>query len=261
MKINHKFLTVKPSLNLLNWDGHFFTENAILKNNGIYQPEIMFLGTFNPELQNNPADFFYGRNFFWAAFKNLFIEGQINLKKERVSSGPYNPPLYEIFQMCINLKLTFTDLIESIFDEQDDNQIIIKATKEYITFGNNEFNPISDGHLQKINTIRKVNWNTKNIISFLNHNKQLKTIFVTRQINSCWQKQIDLIREAKSDIQIVPIYTPSAQGGALHKQTGIYGNGKMTPLLRHWTQNDFGNYGNLNFNNWLINNGVNINNF
>ena len=54
MRINHKFLTVNPQQNILNWDNRFYTENVILKNVDIYKPEIMFLGTFNPQLQNNP---------------------------------------------------------------------------------------------------------------------------------------------------------------------------------------------------------------
>jgi len=261
MRINHKFSSVNPQQNQLNWDNRFYTENLILKNIDIYNPEVLFLGTFNPELQNNPADFFYGRNFFWTAFKNLFIEGQIILNEERLAFNPYNPTLEDIFQLCIKLKLTFTDLVNSIFNEQDNNQIIVRQNKEYILYANIEYNPISDGDLQKLNRIQKVNWNTGNIITYLNNNRQIRKIYLTRRNDLCWQTQINIIINALPEIEIIPIYTPSAQGGALHQQTGIYGNGKMTPLLRHWTQNNNGNYGNLNHNNWLINNGVNIYNF
>jgi len=261
MRINHKFLTINQQRNQLNWDNRFYTENVILKNIDIYKPEIMFLGTFNPELQSNPADFFYGRNFFWTAFKNLFIEGQIILNEERLAFNPFNPTLEEIFQLCIRLKLTFSDLVHSIFDEQDRNQIFVRQNKDYILFNNNEYNPISDGDLQKLNRINKANWNTRNIINYLTNNRQIKKIYLTRRSDFCWQAQLNLIIQALPDIEIIPIYTPSAQGGALHQQTGIYGNGKITPLLRHWTNNNIGNYGNLNHNNWLTNNGVNLNNF
>ena len=261
MRINHKFLTVNPQQNQFNWDNRFYTENVILKNIDIYKPEIMFLGTFNPELQNNPADFFYGRNFFWTAFKNLFIEGQIIFDTERLALNPYNPTLEEIFQLCIRLKLTFTDLVNSIFNEQDNNRIIVRQNKDYLTFENIEYNPISDGDLQRLNRIQKVNWNTENIISYLNNNRQIRKIYLTRRNDLCWQTQVNQIINALREIEIIPVYTPSAQGGALHQQTGIYGNGKMTPLLRHWTQNNNGNYGNLNHNNWLTNYGVDINNF
>ena len=76
MRINHKFLTVNPQQNLLNWDNRFYTENVILKNVDIYEPKIMFLGTFNPQLQNNPADFFYGRNFFGQRLKTSSIQNK-----------------------------------------------------------------------------------------------------------------------------------------------------------------------------------------
>lgn len=261
MRIHHKFLTTNPQFNQLNWDDRFYTENAILKNTSIYKPEVLFLGTFNPGLQNNPADFFYGRNFFWTAFKNLFLVGHIELTDERLAFNPYNPTLQEIFRLCIRLKITFTDLIESLFDTHDNNQIIIRANKEYISFNNSEYNPIKDEHLQKLNAIHKVNWNTPNIIEYLRQNSQLRKIYFTRQANVCWLNQINSIQQAFPEIQIIPIYTPSAQGGAVHQQTGIYGNGKMVPLLRHWVYNNNGNYGNLNHNDWLTNNGVAINNF
>lgn len=183
------------------------------------------------------------------------------MNKERLAFNPYQPTLEEIFQLCIRLKLTFSDLVDSIFDEQDNNQIILRQNKEYISFENIEYNPIKDKDLQKLNRINKVNWNSRNIISYLYENRQIKKIFLTRRNDLCWQTQVSQIIEALPEIEIVPIYTPSAQGGALHNQTGICGNGKMIPLLRHWTQNNIGNFGNLNHNNWLTNNGVNIYNF
>jgi hypothetical protein len=85
MKVNHKFLTIPSGINTLNWNQNFFTQNAILKNKNIYKPEILFLGTFNPDLKTNPADFFYGRNFFWTALKNLFTCNNVVLLKERLA--------------------------------------------------------------------------------------------------------------------------------------------------------------------------------
>jgi hypothetical protein len=261
MRINHKFLTINPQQNPINWDNRFYTENVILKNDNIYKPEILFLGTFNPELINNPADFFYGRNYFWTALKNLFIDGEIITNQERLSNYPYNPSLEEIFELCIRLKLTFSDLVYSIFDEHDNNQILVKQNKEYVIFNDIEYNPISDNDLQRLNQINKINWNTENIINYLNNNSQIKKIIFTRRNDLCWQNQVNMIIQTFPEIDIIPIYTPSAQGGALHQHTGIYGSGKMIPLLRHWTQNNIGNYGNLNHNNWLTNNGVDLNNF
>lgn len=257
MQINHKFLTV----NQLKWNNQFYTENGILKNNGLYRPEILFLGTYNPEIRTNLADFFYGRNYFWPALKNIFSENPIYLVGERLAYDPHNPSLNEIFQICRQLKLTFTDLVGSIFENQDNNHLIVIANKEYVEYNDIIYNPISDGDLSILNGIQKVNWNTQNIITYLRENTQIGKIYFTRRNNACWQTQISLIMEAIPEIQVIPIYTPSAQGGALHQQTGIYGQGKMVPLLRHWTHINNVNFGNLNHNDWLTNNGVNVDNF
>ncbi|OFY40989.1 MAG: hypothetical protein A2X18_02795 [Bacteroidetes bacterium GWF2_40_14] len=261
MKITHKFLNINKTNNPFNWDQDFYSENAILKSTKIETPEIMILGTFNPNLSTNPADIFYGRNFFWTAFKNLFCYNKIVIYGERLEYCPYDPSLKEIFTIIRKLNLTFSDLIASIFDNYDKNAITVRGGKEYVQFNNTEYNPIKDGDLAKLNRLKKINWNTQNIISYLNENKKLRKIYLTRQANQCWAEQTSLIKQAIPEIQIIPIYTPSAQGGAVHQQTGIYNNGKMTPLLSHWVHNNEGNFGNLNHNNWLTNNDVNIYNF
>lgn len=259
--IKHKFYNISPKQNPFNWDDHFYTENTILKNIDLYKPEIMFLGTFNPDLKNNHADFFYGRNYFWPAFKNLFNEGKVVLNEPRLTTKPFVPKLQEIFKLCIRLKLTFADLVESVSDKHENYKSVVIQNKEYILFGDMKYNLISDMCLQKLNGLNKVNWNTENIITYLKNNTQIKKIYLTRGLSLCWKTQVKQITQALPEIEIIPIYTPSAQGGALHRQTGIYNNGKMVPLLRHWTKNNTGNYDSLNHNNWLMNNGVDINNF
>ncbi|MBI2722800.1 MAG: hypothetical protein HYX39_11560 [Bacteroidetes bacterium] len=41
--------------------------------------EILILGTFNPETENNPADFFYGRskNYLWRLLPNAYQESDL----------------------------------------------------------------------------------------------------------------------------------------------------------------------------------------
>ena len=261
MTINHKFTNVNPENNQLNWDKEFYTENSILKNRDIYNPEILILGTFNPDLNTNKADFFYGRNYFWTGFKNLFCFNNVQLHCERLATCPYNPSLNEIFSYCKNLKLTFADLIKGVFNSDDNNTILQRAGKEYLYFNDTEYNLILDSDLESLDRLNKVNWNTENIIKYLLETPTIKTIYFTRNNNNRWKYQIEKIKRSLPNIKLICIYTPSAQGGALHQQTGIINQGKMIPLLRHWVHNNQGNYGNLNHNNWLTNNGVNINNF
>ena len=71
MPIEHKFL------NYNKWNNGFQTHNAILDTMP-YVPEVLILGTFNPNsLRNDFVDFFYGRNWLWTGFKNLFIHNEI----------------------------------------------------------------------------------------------------------------------------------------------------------------------------------------
>ena len=94
----------------------FKTDNAILKVIP-YKPKILILGTFNPDTpKTNHADFFYGRNYFWTGFKNLFIHKEVKLTSTRMPKNGkpkklLNPDLSEILKLCEELELTFADLI------------------------------------------------------------------------------------------------------------------------------------------------------
>ena len=175
----------------MNWDDSFNTENGILKNKNLHKPEVLFLGTFNPALRTNPADFFYGRNFFWPGFKNLFNYNQIIIHTERLDNNPYNPTLIEIFDLCNKLSLTFCDLISSIFNHTDNNTLILRREKEYIQFNNIEYNPIKDGDLEQLDRIGKVKWNTQEIIKYLKQTPSIKKIYFTRSISGHWATQIN----------------------------------------------------------------------
>ena len=74
MTIQHKFFQTI-------FDNEFETNNAILEITP-YKPEVMVVGTFNPNTPNdNFADSFYGRNYFWTAFKNFYHrKSQQNLR-------------------------------------------------------------------------------------------------------------------------------------------------------------------------------------
>ena len=97
MPIQHKFFQK-------NFGNGFETNNAILDITP-YNPEVMIIGTFNPEAPNaNFADFFYGRNFFWTAFKNLFIHNNVVIPFRRmppngIPPAILNPTLQEIFEL------------------------------------------------------------------------------------------------------------------------------------------------------------------
>lgn len=248
--IKHKFYQT-------NFGNGIETHNAILDITP-YEPEVLIIGTFNPDTPNaNFADFFYGRNWFWPAFKNLFIHNNIEILAERMPNrgnpnNILNPTLYEILGMCIQLKLTFADLISEVLHDNNPHYDILQ--NDNIIFNGVEYNLIKDNSLNELNNLKQVNWNTQNIIKYICDNPQIKTIYFTRQPTGIWKNQWDTIikhncLEAKLKTNI---YTPSGQK--------LKGKPRMQVLLRHWINNSNPRFGNLD-NNWLSTNGVDINNF
>ncbi|GAA4059554.1 hypothetical protein [Flavobacterium chungnamense] len=256
MSIQHKFYQT-------NFGNGFETHNAILDITP-YTPEVMIVGTFNPNTPNaNFADFFYGRNYFWTGFKNLFLHNGVLLENSRMppNGNPpaiLNPTLPEIFNLCTKLKLTFSDLVLEVLHKNNPNYHLLN--NDNVIFNGLEYNLIQDGQnndvggLQQLNLVGQVNWNTKNIIKYLCENPQIKTIYFTRQPTGIWAAQWNLIinHECIAGRLTTNIFTPSGQG--------LRGTPRMNALLKHWVHNRNPNFGWLD-NNWLTANGVNLINF
>lgn len=256
MPIQHKFYQA-------NFGNGFETHNAILDITP-YKPEVMIVGTFNPDTPNaNFADFFYGRNFFWTAFKNLFIHNAVVIPNRRMppNGNPpaiLNPTLLEIFDLCKKLKLTFSDLVLEVL--HNNNPVYQLLPNDNVIFNGLEYNLIQDGQngiiggLQQLNALGQVNWNTQNIITYLCNNPQIKTIYFTRRPTGIWAAQWNLIinHSCITGRLTTNIFTPSGAGAPVNRS--------MARLLNHWVHNNNPNFGRLD-NNWLTNNGVNINNF
>jgi hypothetical protein len=252
MPITHKFIET-------NFLGGFQTHDAILDVTP-YKPEVMVIGTFNPGTPNARADFFYGRNYFWPAFKNLFIEGRVGLTNTRMPlrgvPPPHNllnPTLAEIFCLCIKLKLTFADLIDKVL--QNNNPQYELLPNDHVIFNGQEYNLITDDNngLLPLDGFGQVNWNTQNIIKYLCDNPQIKTIYFTRKPTGIWQNQWNQIvnHPCIKGRQLTNIYTPS--GRRLRKPV-------MNSLLHHWVHNNTPGFGKLDTN-WLIDNRVEIEGF
>jgi hypothetical protein len=256
MPIQHKFIQT-------NFGTGFETHNAILDITP-YKPEIMIIGTFNPDTPNsNYADFFYGRNYFWTGFKNLFIHNSIELQGTRMPKHgkpkkPLNPDLDKIKEICQTLKLTFADFIaEVLHNETTDYQIL---DNDNVCFKNRTFNLIQDDKkgqidgLVQLHKLNQVKWSTKYIIKYLCENPTIKTVYLTRQAKGIWLEQWNEIikDECLQGIAFTNIFTPSGQGKPVLNS--------MPRLLKHWVHNTNPNFGKLD-NNWLRANNVNLNNF
>ena len=256
MSILHKFYQT-------NFGNGFETHNAILDITP-YNPEVMIIGTFNPKtLHANYADFFYGRNFFWTAFKNLFNHNAPMITKRRMPTNGIpqeilNPSFSEIFDLCIRLKLSFSDLILEVLHYN--NPVFKTLQNDNIIFNKVEYNLIQDAKkgningLHQLNVIRQVHWNTQNIINYLCNNPQIKTIYLTRQPTGIWAAHWDQVITHNCMVGRVTrnLFTPSGAGAPVNRS--------MIRLLNHWVHNNNPSFGQLD-NTWLANNGVNKNNF
>lgn len=255
MAVQHKFYQT-------NFGDGFQTENAILDRTP-YKPEIMVIGTFNPNTPNaNFADFFYGRNFFWTAFKNLFIDNEVVLLNRRMPARGVppvilNPTLSMIKDLCIKLKLTFSDLVLEVLHNNPNYQLL---QNDNVIFNEVEYNLIQDGRnrnvdgLQQLNALGQVNWNTQNIINYLCDNPQIKTVYFTRQPRGVWAIQWNLIvnHNFGRALDFRKIFTPSGQG--------LQGQPRIAHLINHWLFNNNENYDTLD-NDWLMRHDIDINVF
>ena len=213
-KTRHKFENFKFS-------SSFYTENVILR--PPYNPEVLILGTFNPD-DGNFADFFYGRNFFWPIFR-MFYNNTTEYSNQKRSPKNLSPSLNEILDICSYFKLSFADLVLST--DSKDNLI----PDENVLDGN-------------------IEWNTQNIINFINNTPSLKFIYFTRQKKGDWKVELNKISQ-ETPLKILNIYTPSGQS--------LKGEPRILKLKDHWLFNDDENFDILNHS-WLENCGMILSN-
>lgn len=253
--IKHKFIEIK-------FNEEFQTHNGVLDKTP-YKPEVMIIGTFNPNTPNsNFADFFYGRNYFWPALKNL-SENKIAYFKSRmpkrgIIKEPLNPTIDEIFIVCKKFKLTFADLILEVLHNVNREYQILR--NDNVCFNGKIYNLIQDGKkeevegLEQLDEINQVNWNINNIIKYLELNPQIKTIYFTRQPTKVWKKYwLSIVNDKRLKGRVFTnIFTPSCQGVPVSYS--------IERLISHWLYNENDKFGRLDHD-WLKASGVKPENF
>lgn len=243
MPVDHKFIHH-------DFNNGFATNNAILDVTP-YKPEVLIIGTYNPNtIPNAQSDFFYSRNYFWPAIKNLFIHNAIALHQRRDDAG-HIPTLNEIFEICSQTKLSFADLILKTLHHNNPNYIL---NGNIVTFNNQNYDLINDGDLASLHQLNQVNWNTNNILTFIQNTPSINQIYLTRQPTGLWNGHWNALTNhpATQNFTKTNIYTPSGQA--------LPGAPRIAALLHHWLHNQNTNFGILNHH-WLTIHNVNINNF
>jgi hypothetical protein len=254
--IYHKFHEI-------SFNHEFQTHNSIL-DTVPYRPEVMIIGTYNPGTPNaNFADFFYGRNYLWTGFKNLFTHNQVELQGRRMPTngapqGMPNPSLNEILDLCRLLKLTFSDLIDNVLHSGNPQYRIL--ANDNVIYNGFEHNLIQDGQKKNIMGLAQLQrngqicWNDQNIMNYLVSVPEIQTIYLTRRPTGVWaDKWTSIVNNPLlRGRQFINMFTPSGQGSPVLNN--------MSRLLNHWVHNENPNFGKLN-NNWLLDHGVNLANF
>jgi len=142
------FLIALPGIFLINERGRSMKIKHKFQNHQINSDtEILIIGTFNPDVQGNEADFFYGRgrNYLWSLLPRVFGENSLKGKGLR-----------EKYDFMKKYKIDFVDLI---------NQIEVK---------NGQGNNYSDNYIDS----RVTRW--KNIINIIENGK-IKKVYFTRK--------------------------------------------------------------------------------
>jgi hypothetical protein len=187
-----------------------------------YQPQIMIIGTFNPEWpDDNYAEWFYGRtnnNYFWETLPRMFNE--VSLRNLNHSDWKH---------FCAQKKIAITDLISSINDANQEDPTHFEIISK---FKDTEF-------AETFNSFEMTN-----IIEILENNPSIKKVFFTRNPGVVlFDNQIEAIREFcnNNHIHFSHLLTPSKN--ARFQMRGW--NPKMPNLER--------NLSNFIYEKWLIN--------
>jgi hypothetical protein len=241
MPVNHKFLTN-------NFGNGFQTTNALLAVTP-YKPEVLIIGTFNPNsIANAGSDFYYSRNYFWPAFKNIFTHNAPVIQQRRDNTNPVDPTLNEIFELCLRLKLSFADLITQTLNF---NNPLYHQHGNIVELDGLQYDLIADDDLAALDEINQVNWNTENIVRYICANPTIHSIYFTRRATGIWQEPwLHIINhQCSTGIYKANLYTPAGRRIIAPVMDG---------LLQRWLANDNPNFGQMN-NEWLLSHGVNIN--
>jgi hypothetical protein len=202
----------------------FAAEHALLSRTP-YAPEVLIIGTFNPAPQAelyNPADFFYGRNYFWPAWGHLgghadhdgnaVAEG--GMRRHRLDRLPLSAsgPWPGVLGLCTQFRLTFADLVESIDAPVRD---------------------FSDRQVDAFLRAGQAKPNTQTILNYLEATPSIRFVYATTRFQqvpallTAWQA---VVRGLRPGIQSGHLLTPSGQGVGAN----FPGMSRTATLAHHW---------------------------
>jgi hypothetical protein len=252
----------------------FQTHNSVL-DTVPYEPEVIFIGTLNHGWSWNNSDFFYGRGMYmWTVLGNLFIHNSNHLVSPRTANN-VQPTLQQLFEICRKGKIVFANIVKGLKPEI---QTIENIQERYVLV-NNEFKWCSgeingkriggyaDSHIENMAKHGWLDDNVDAIMKYINKTTSIKHIYFTFK-SGLWlvEKLNAICNGVRRDVSYCSIFTPTAKGFGELLEPPF--NTRAWGLTHCWIWNGLGHhfpvikpgYGHLNHD-WLIDNGVNPDNF
>ncbi len=258
MPILHKF-------HQTNWNNRFQTHNAILDVTP-YEPEVIFIGSFNHGWPWNTADFFYGRGMYmWTTLANLFLYNANILAQRRTPPpGNNNPTLNQIFEVCMKGRITFADIV--LGTKVNVPTKINLGDKSVLVNNQYLWKSYKDSSLDFMGRNQWLYDNVENIITYINLTPTIKHIYFTFKSGTWLVNKMNLIIGGTAPIPSCSIFTPTGSG--FGNNLPVPFNNRAWSLAHCWVWNTLAGavlinkmgYCHLNHQ-WLISHGVNPNNF
>lgn len=247
-----------------NFGNGFQTHNSIL-DTVPYEPEVIFVGTFNHGWSWNRADFFYGRGMYmWTALANLFLHNSNQLIARRTLPNG-NPTLTEVFDICKKASIVFADIVQGIrrnipaVEQLPDESVLVN--NQYV------WRSYKDQPLCEMAALSWLDDNVEAIARFINETKSIKHVYFTfKSGNWLIGKSNQLRNQLRRDVVCSSIFTPTAGGFRSNLPQPF--QKRVWSLTHCWVWNGLNHavpvnkpdYGHLDHN-WLSDKGVNVNNF
>jgi hypothetical protein len=176
-----------------------------------YEPEVIFIGTYNHGWGWNNSDFYYGRGMYmWTAMANLFLYNNNHLIRQRTENNN-NPTRSEIFEICKKGKIVFADIVKGLKDniqaiEQSENETVL-VNNQYL------WKSYKDGPIDYMASQGWIDDNVKSIVKYINETKTIKHIYFTFK-SGAWlvDKLNEICEQVRPGVTFCSIFTPTANG-------------------------------------------------
>ena len=247
-----------------NFNNGYQTHNSIL-DTVPYDPEVIFIGTYNHGWSWNNSDFYYGRvMYMWTAMANLFLHNNNHLINQRTSNNNI-PTRPQIFDICNTGKIVFADIVKGInyniqANEQPINESVL-VNNDYI------WTSYNDGPLDYMASQGWLDDNVNAIVKYINKTTTIKHVYFTFK-SGVWlaNKLNEICNGIRPGVTCCSIFTPTANGFGRNLQAPF--QERVWGLTHCWIWNGLDqnipinrpDYGHLDHT-WLMDKGVNPNNF